>query len=110
VHTSGSRARTRIPLAFPKPRRKPLSAHRARKAEKANQDKSQGWLQWLSPYLGRHKGVLLWSLAAATLWTAALISAPLIQKVVVDDAIVERSKRSPAHAGVTRAAGSASMC
>ncbi|NYH88202.1 ABC transporter transmembrane domain-containing protein [Actinopolymorpha rutila] len=32
------------------------------------------------------------ALAAATAWTAALVSAPLLQKVVVDDAIVARTK------------------
>lgn len=84
--TSGSHARTRHKPALLLPsQRRPAGDARENQANK-------GWLQWLSPYLGRHKGVLIWSLAAAALWTAALIAAPLIQKVVVDDAIVERSK------------------
>ncbi|MGW0228226.1 ABC transporter ATP-binding protein [Actinopolymorpha singaporensis] len=52
----------------------------------------KGWLRWLAPYLGRHRGALVGALAAATAWTAALVSAPLLQKVVVDDAIVARTK------------------
>jgi ATP-binding cassette subfamily B protein len=49
-------------------------------------------LRWLAPYLGRHRRTLIVSLAAATGWTAALVTAPLLQKVVVDDAIVAHTK------------------
>ncbi|HEY6737704.1 MAG TPA: ABC transporter ATP-binding protein, partial [Actinopolymorphaceae bacterium] len=45
-------------------------------------------MSWLAPYLGRHKKVLVLSLVAAVVWTAAMVGAPLIQKVIVDDAIV----------------------
>ncbi|MEQ7009408.1 ABC transporter ATP-binding protein [Actinopolymorpha sp. B17G11] len=49
-------------------------------------------MRWLSPYLGRHRRLVAVSLIAATLWTAALVTAPLLQKIVVDDAIIEHSK------------------
>jgi ATP-binding cassette, subfamily B, bacterial len=49
-------------------------------------------MRWLSPYLGRHSRLVAVSLIAATLWTAALVTAPLLQKIVVDDAIIERTK------------------
>jgi ATP-binding cassette, subfamily B, bacterial len=49
-------------------------------------------LRWLSPYIGRHRRLVTVALVAATLWTAALVTAPLLQKIVVDDAIIERSK------------------
>ncbi|MET9020734.1 ABC transporter ATP-binding protein [Actinopolymorpha sp. NPDC004070] len=55
-------------------------------------DPVKGWLRWLAPYLGRHRRALVTSLVAATAWTAALVSAPLLQKIVVDDAIVARTK------------------
>jgi ATP-binding cassette subfamily B protein len=49
-------------------------------------------LRWLTPYLGRHRRLLIVSLVASTVWTAALVTAPLLQKVVVDDAIIEGSR------------------
>jgi ATP-binding cassette subfamily B protein len=49
-------------------------------------------LRWLTPYLGRHRRILILSLIAATAWTGALVTAPLLQKVVVDDAIIEGSR------------------
>ncbi|MFD2078694.1 ATP-binding cassette, subfamily B [Actinopolymorpha cephalotaxi] len=52
----------------------------------------KGWLRWLAPYLGRHRRALVMALAAATAWTAALVSAPLLQRLVVDDAIVARTR------------------
>ncbi|WP_020578983.1 ABC transporter ATP-binding protein [Actinopolymorpha alba] len=49
-------------------------------------------MRWLSPYLGRHRQALVLSLVAAAVWTAALVSAPLLQKVVVDDAIIAHTQ------------------
>ncbi|MGW5363083.1 ABC transporter ATP-binding protein [Actinopolymorpha pittospori] len=49
-------------------------------------------MRWLAPYLGRHRRALVLSLVAAAAWTTAMVSAPLLQKIVVDDAIIARSK------------------
>ena len=52
----------------------------------------KGWLRWIAPYLGRHRRIVVLSLVAATLWTVALVTAPLLQKIVVDDAIIAHTK------------------
>lgn len=49
-------------------------------------------MRWLAPYLGRHRRALILSLVASVVWTTALVTAPLLQKVVVDDAIIEGSR------------------
>lgn len=85
----GSRAGTRTAPAFPHPRK--TNEHR-RNAKPKVANANNGWLRWLAPYLGRHRRTLIVSLAAAAGWTAALVSAPLLQKIVVDDAIVARAK------------------
>ncbi|MBM7783780.1 ABC transporter ATP-binding protein [Tenggerimyces flavus] len=85
----GSRAGTRTAPAFPHPRK--TNEHR-RNAKPKVANANNGWLRWLAPYLGRHRRTLIVALAAAAGWTAALVSAPLLQKVVVDDAIVARAK------------------
>lgn len=45
-------------------------------------------MRWLAPYVRRHRRLLLTAVIASVVWTAAMVSAPLLQKVVVDDAIV----------------------
>ncbi len=85
----GSRAGTRTAPAFPHPRK--TNEHR-RNPKPKDANANNGWLRWLAPYLGRHRRTLIIALAAATGWTTALVSAPLLQKVVVDDAIVARTK------------------
>ena len=49
-------------------------------------------MRWVAPYLGRHKAIVVVALVAAGFWTVALVTAPLLQKVIVDDAIIAHSK------------------
>lgn len=52
----------------------------------------EGWLRWLAPYLGRHRKYVLIAVLTAVTWTAGLVLVPLIQKVVVDGALVEQAR------------------
>src|SRR5690606_4913548 len=47
-----------------------------------------GWMRWIAPYVSRHRRVFAVAMMGAILWTAALVSGPLLQQIVVDDAIV----------------------
>ncbi len=49
-------------------------------------------MRWLAPYLGRHRRMVVLALLAATAWTGALVTAPLLQKVVVDDGIIHHTR------------------
>ena len=51
-----------------------------------------GWLRWLAPYVTRNRKILLLSLIPVVGWTAAVVGAPLIQRVVVDDALVAKTR------------------
>ncbi len=52
----------------------------------------EGWLRWLAPYVVRNRRILLLCLIPVVGWTAAVVGAPLIQRVVVDDALGAKSR------------------
>ncbi|HVX43560.1 MAG TPA: ABC transporter ATP-binding protein [Mycobacteriales bacterium] len=50
------------------------------------------WLRWLSPYVLKYRGDLIATLIAAVLWVGTVVALPLVQKIIIDDAIVGSSK------------------
>jgi ATP-binding cassette subfamily B protein len=53
------------------------------------------WLRWLSPYVRRYRTQVIATLVASILWMGAVVAAPLVQKVIVDDAIVNGTRSLP---------------
>src|SRR5690606_40029824 len=51
-----------------------------------------GWLRRLWPFLRRYRGTLLAALAVSVVAQGLIALLPLLQKVIVDDAIVERER------------------
>jgi ATP-binding cassette subfamily B protein len=50
------------------------------------------WLRWLVPYVMRYRGQVIAAVVASIAWMATVVGLPLVQKVIIDDAIVGDSK------------------
>jgi ATP-binding cassette, subfamily B, bacterial len=55
-------------------------------------DDKNAWLRWLAPYVWRYRRQLITTMIASVLWMAAVVAAPLAQKVIIDDSILSHAK------------------
>ena len=90
--------------------RQPETLRRLARAQRGRdssppQDASVSWLKWLLPYLTRRRSVLLLAVLPAIGWVGAMVVAPLIQRAVVDDALVAHTKPLLPWLGLLVAAG-----
>lgn len=72
--------------------RKPGPARTKQDARPDKTDDKNAWRRWLAPYVWRYRRQLITTLIASVLWMAAVVAAPLAQKVIIDDTILSHAK------------------
>jgi ATP-binding cassette subfamily B protein len=56
-------------------------------------DPKSRWLRWLLPYLFRYRRQVSFAVVSSILWMGTVVAVPLVQKVIVDGAIVSHHRR-----------------